>query len=497
MILILFVMNLWGEIMMALKVLIVTACETPLLLSDEACRSIFGLAIALKKKNVDIRMVMPRTHDVPGSIQQQIQWHDSIFVPVGWDNKFCGLEQVIHQHVPVYFLDNKDYFLKADRDCLQQNAEAYAFFSRGALEMLPYFDFRPDVIHSIDWQTGMVPALHKIMYQQMPYYQHMKTVFTIRQMDEKGIFHRDMMREWFNLGTEHLTQEGLEFYGNMSFLKGGINYADFITTLSPSYAADIQQPLQGAGLEGLMRWQSHKLTGLVHGPDTDVYNPSYNQLLEVPYTVDQVHKKADNKRWLQKKLGLPVRDVPLIAFPGPLSRERGMDLLMEVLDELMLSTDLQLIALGSGDEDYVEVLQRTARTYPKKCVLLQPQSLDREHQLFAASDFFLSTVPYEPRGMNGLEAVYFGSLPIVRHTGGYRDTMVDFRHPSGNGFAITFTGDQQEDVREAISTALRLYEEEPGKMLELARKAMAHTYGWDQTAVAYVKLYNRLLNRYE
>jgi starch synthase len=479
---------------MILKVLIVTACQTPLLLSDEACRSIFGLAVALKKKNVDVRMVMPRTSDIPGAIQQQIHWHDSILVPVGWDKRFCGLEQVMHQHVPVYFLDNKEYFLKTDRDFLEKNAEAYAFFNRGALEMLPYFDFRPDVIHSIDWYTGMVPALHKIMYQQIPFYQHMKTVFTIRQMNDKGCFPRKVLREWFNLGSEHLTQEGLEFYGDMCFLKAGINYADYLTTLSPSYASDIQHPAHGAGLEGLMQWQSKKLAGLVHGPDTDVYSPADNRLLSAPYTADTIEKKAENKRWLQEKLGLPVRNVPLLALPGPLTDERGVNLVLEVLDEL-IDRDLQLVVLGSGDSAFEEVFKRAAGEHPEKCVLQQPQSIDREHQLFAASDFFLATPVYEPRGMNGLEAVYFGSIPIVRFAGGYRDTMIDFRDPSGNGFAVTFTGDHRDDLMDAIHTALRLYEKEPNRTLEIAQKAMSQPYGWDQTADTYVNLYRTLLNR--
>ncbi|MDW7678662.1 MAG: glycosyltransferase, partial [Bacillota bacterium] len=272
----------------------------------------------------------------------------------------------------------------------------------------------------------------------------------------------------------------------------GINYADYMTTLSPPYAQDIQHPEHGEGLEGLMQWQSQKLMGLVHGPDTDVYCPTDNQLLSVPYTADDIEKKADNKRWLQEKLGLPVQNVPLIALPGPLTSERGMRQVLEVLDELM-NSDLQLVVLGAGEAGFEEALRKVAREHPEKCVFQQPQSIDWELQLFAASDFFLATPFYEPRGMNGLEAVYFGSLPIVRLAGGYRDTMIDFRDPSGDGFAVTFTGDHGNDLLDAIHAALMLYEKEPTRYLDMARKAMSLPYSWDQTADAYLDIYRNLM----
>jgi starch synthase len=253
-------------------------------LNHEGIRAVSdALPIALKKKNVDVRIVMPSYQEIPETIRKTIKWQESIHIPVGWKNQYCGLEHTVYENVPFYFLSNKGYFNRPDFWGFQDDAERFAFFNRAALEMLPFIDFQPDVIHCHDWQTGMVPVLHKITYQQNTFYRHMKTVFTIHNLKEQGCFPPNVLREYFNLGTEYLTSEGLEFYGKVNYLKGGISYSDQITTDSPAYARKIQSPDYGEGLDGLLRRQCHKLKGVLSGFEwdqcADAYLEIYRELL--------------------------------------------------------------------------------------------------------------------------------------------------------------------------------------------------------------------------
>ncbi len=261
-----------------IKVLHVLSGRVSFLNHEGESASVDALSTALKKKNVDVRIVMPKYQEIPETINKKIKWQERIHVPMRWRNQYyqyCGVEHMVHENVPFYFLSNKWYFNRSGFCGFQDDAERFAFFNKAVLEMLPFIDFQPDVIHCHDWQTGMVPALHKIIYQNNAYYRHMKTVFTIHDLKEQGCFPPNVLQEYFDLGAEHLTPEGLEFYGKVNYLKGGINYSDQITTVSPDYAQKIQSPDHGEGLDGLLRHQCHKLKGVLNGFEWDQCADTY------------------------------------------------------------------------------------------------------------------------------------------------------------------------------------------------------------------------------
>lgn len=471
-----------------LKVLFAASEAAPFIKTGGLGDVIGSLPKALKRENVDVRVVMPKYQEIPPAVQEKIKWQESIYVPVGWRNQFCGLEYMVYEGIPFYFLDNKYYYNRPGYYGYPDDGERYAFFSRAVLEMLPFFDFQPDVIHCHDWQTGMVPALHKIIYQQKPYYRNMKTMFTIHNLRYQGIFPPEVLRELFNLGSEHLTREGLEFHGNVSYMKGGINYADLVTTVSPTYAQEIQTPYYGEQLDGLLRSHAQKLRGVLNGLDYEDYNPATDPLIPQTFSVADSEKKMANKKWLQEHLGLPLKQVPLIAMITRLVPQKGLDLVQHVLDEIM-DMDVQLAIIGTGDHQYEQMLQHAAHRHPDKCSVQLKFDNHLARQLYAASDLFLMPSQFEPCGLGQLIALRYGSLPVVRETGGLKDTVLHYQHPSGDGNGFTFANYNAHEMLASLQEAVTLYQNDPPAWQQLVKHAMACDFSWDQSANTYKELY--------
>lgn len=474
-----------------LKVLFAASEAAPFIKTGGLGDVIGSLPKALKKENVDVRVVMPKYHDIPAEIQEKIKWKESIYVPVGWRNQFCGLEHMVYEGVPFYFIDNKYYYSRPGYYGYPDDGERFAFFNRAVLEMLPFFDFQPDVIHSHDWQAGMVPALHKILYQQKPYYRNIKTVFTIHNLKYQGVFLPEVLRELFNLGNEHLTREGLEFHNNVSYLKGGINYADMVTTVSPTYAQEIQTPFYGEQMDELLKSQGHKIRGILNGLDYEEYNPQTDDNLKYIYSTGNLDQKSRNKSWLQKHLGLPEKDVPMMAMITRLVPQKGLDLVQYVLDEL-LTLDLQLVIVGTGDHQYEQMFQQASHHHPEKCNVQLKFDNQLARQVYAASDMFLMPSRFEPCGLGQLIALRYGSVPIVRQTGGLLDTVVHHRDPSGEGVGFTFANYNAHEMLSAVKEAVTLYRQNPSDWHRLVKKGMEKDYSWDHSALVYKSLYESL-----
>lgn len=474
-----------------LKVLFAASEAAPFIKTGGLGDVIGSLPKALKKENVDVRVVMPKYNEIPPEIQEKIKWQESIYVPVGWRNQFCGLEYMVYEGIPFYFLDNKYHFNRPGYYGYPDDGERFAFFNRAVLEMLPFFDFQPDVIHSHDWQAGMIPALHKILYQYKPYYRKIKTVFTIHNLKYQGIFPPETLRELFNLGNEHLTREGLEFHNNVSYLKGGINYADIVTTVSPTYAEEIQTPYFGEQMEGLLKNQGHKIRGILNGLDYDEYNPEKDPHVKHPFSAAKPDKKALNKSWLQNELGLPDKDVPMIAMITRLVPQKGLDLVQHVIDEIM-ALDVQLVIIGTGDHQYEQMLQQAAQRHPEKCNVQLKFDNKLARQLYAASDIFLMPSQFEPCGLGQLISMRYGSVPVVRETGGLKDTVIPYRASSGDGCGFTFENYNAHEMLSALKEAVALYQQDSDEWQKLVRRGMEKDYSWDHSALMYKTLYESL-----
>lgn len=444
----------------------------------------------LRRENVDVRVVMPKYEEMPVNLKDTIKWQESIYVPVGWRNQFCGLEYTSYQGVPFYFLDNKYHFNRPGYYGYPDDGERFSFFNRAVLEMLPFIDFYPDIIHCHDWQAGMVAPLLETFFRKEDKYQDIRTVFTIHNLKYQGRFPKSVMTDLLGLNENHFTIEGLEFHGDMSFMKGGINYADVVTTVSPSYAQEIQTPYFGEGLDELLRSKDYKMTGVINGIDFDEYDPSQDPSLEYPYDVQKMEGKQKNKEILQKKLRLPEKDVPLIAMITRLVPQKGIDLVIHILEEL-LEKDLQLVVIGTGDSIYEERLKEIGEKYPSKSSIQLTFDNELARQLYAASDLFLMPSKFEPCGLGQLIALRYGSLPVVRETGGLKDTVKHHLDPSGQGCGFTFSDYNAHDLLYALQEALEIYQQ-PKEWSGLVKRAMQQDHSWKVSAQQYKEIYEQL-----
>lgn len=473
-----------------IKVLMVASEAAPFVKTGGLGDVIGSLPKALKKENVDVRVVLPKFQEMPAELEDQIKWQESIYVPVGWRNQFCGLEYMTYQGVPFYFLDNKYHFNRPGYYGYPDDGERFSFFNRAVLEMLPFIDFYPDIIHCHDWQSGMVAPLLDVVFREKPAYQTIKTIFTIHNLKYQGVFPKSILSDLLTLGEEHFTVDGLEFHGNVSFLKGGINYSDLVTTVSPTYAEEIQTPYFGEQMNELLGSQGHKLTGVINGLDYDEFDPSKDPLLPFTYDIQNIEGKRKNKKNLQKELGLPEKEVPLIAMITRLVPQKGIDLVMHVLHEMM-ELEMQLLVIGTGDSYYEEQLKAIAGLYPDKCSIQLKFDNPLAHRGYAASDLFLMPSQFEPCGLGQLIALRYGSLPIVRETGGLKDTVNHYKDLSGEGCGFTFSNYNAHEMLFTIKEGLELYQK-PAEWKKLVEKAMQQDNSWKKSAQRYKEIYENL-----
>ena len=396
------------------------------------------------------------------------------------------------KRVPVYFVDNYQYFDRDNLYCYFDEAERFAFFCRTVLEMLPGLDFQPDVIHCNDWQTGPISVLLKEQYKVIPFYRDIATIITIHNLHYQGNYPRQCM-ETLGLPESYFHPEGLEFYGDVSFLKAGIVYADLINTVSKTYAREIQTPEFGERMDGLMRRRAKDLYGIVNGIDTAEFDPANDPYIAVKYDSSCLDKKAENKHALQKSLQLPVGDTPMIGLVSRLVDQKGLDLLEEIFSDI--SEDVQFVVLGQGDPRYEEFLKKMSLKYPEKMSAHIGFKAPLAQQIYAASDLFLMPSKFEPCGLGQLISLRYGTLPIVRATGGLADTVADYSPVTGTGNGFVFTGYSAAGLLDAIKRALELYRDNTGKWQKVVKAAMESDFSWKTSAQEYVSLYHQALKK--
>ena len=451
-----------------------------------------ALPQALAKLGNDVRVVLPKYGCIPEEYKSEMEFLFFIYVPLGWRRKYCGVFQLKKDGVTYYFLDNEYYF--GDVYLYKWNdLERFAFYDKACLEILPKLDFKPDVIHAHDWQAGMVPVLLNAYYVRDVFYQGIKTMFTIHNLRYQGIYSIDIVSDFFSLGPQFFTEDKLEFHGCANLLKGGIVYSDYVTTVSPTYAEEIKTPLGGEKLEGLLSARSNSLFGIINGLDYSVYNPKTDKSIYENYDVKTVKtKKKINKIKLQEQLGLPIDgEKAMIGIVSRLVDQKGFDIITAAMGELM-SMDIQIVVVGTGDAKYEEMFRQTAWYNPTKMSANIMFSNDLAHKVYAASDLFLMPSMFEPCGLSQLISFAYGTIPIVRETGGLKDTVQPYNKFTGEGNGFSFYPYNASDMAYTIRMALGYFADKK-VWNKLVTNAMKLDFSWKNSAEEYNNLYKNLI----
>ena len=419
----------------------------------------------------------------------------NITVPVAWRDKYVGIDMIEHEGVTYYFVDNEEYFKRDGLYGYFDDAERFAFFSRSVLNVLPTLDFWPDVIHTNDWHAAMSNVFLKLDHIGDERYAGIKSIFSIHNLKYQGIFPKSIMNDVLGLDWKYFNNGDLEFYDAVNYMKAGIVYADLVGTVSRTYATEIQYDYFGENLDGLLRKRSDSLFGIVNGIDYDTYNPETDKNLVANYSAKDWSKKGNNKVALQQELGLPVgRDIPMIGMVTRLVEAKGLELLVRIMDELLASEKVQFVLLGTGDKRYEDWFQGLQWRFPNKVSANIRFSNKLAQQIYASSDIFLMPSVYEPCGIGQLIALRYGTIPLVRATGGLKDTVIPYNKFTGEGNGFIFDNINAHDMLFVAKQAIECYNN-PAIWKSLINNAITSDYSWKKSALEYIERYNQVLGK--
>ncbi|SKC79111.1 glycogen synthase GlgA [Maledivibacter halophilus] len=474
-----------------LKILYVASEAVPFIKTGGLADVAFSLPKALGKLGVDIRVIIPKYKGIGEKYKEEMNFLTSFEVPVGWRRQYCGIEYLEYEKVPFYFIDNEYYFKRDGLYGHYDDGERFSYFCKGVLEAIENIGFIPDIIHCNDWHTAIIPVLLNEHYKKYGKYDHIKTVFTVHNLKYQGIFSGEILGDLLGLGKEYYDVDALEFYGGVSFMKGGIKYSDLVTTVSETYSREIQYPFFGERLDGLLRYRKDELYGIVNGIDYDIYDPGKDEKIFKKYDVNFIGKKEENKIKLQQYLKLPeTKNTPVMAMVSRLAKMKGLDLVIGILDEL-LREDIQIIILGTGEPYYESKLKEFAYRYPEKLSANILFDEELAHKIYAASDMFLMPSLFEPCGLGQLIALRYGSIPVVRETGGLKDTIKPFNEYTGEGNGFSFTNYNAHDMLYTINRALSFYKDKE-IWSKIVKSAMNEDYSWSNSAKTYKELFEKI-----
>ncbi|WP_339365850.1 glycogen synthase [Vallitalea maricola] len=393
------------------------------------------------------------------------------------------------KRLTTYFIGSREYFERDNLYGYDDDDIRFGFISKAVLEMLMVLNIKPDVIHVNDWHGGLIPFLLKNEYKHINFYNSIKTVYTIHNLQYQGVFGSGSL-ERIGLSHKYYDSNKLEYYGNISFMKGGIIYCDIITTVSDNYAKEIQTPQYGYGLDGILRRYKSKIYGIINGIDYDKFNCETDEYVYRNYNIDNVLMvKYENKHFLQQKIGLPVKKVPLIGMVSRLSEQKGINLCLKAIEEL-IDEDLQFVILGTGDKKYEQALMDLSNKYPDKLGVIIDFNQKMARLIYSGCDFFLMPSLFEPCGLSQIYSMRFGTVPIVRKTGGLADTVIPFGLNKGTGFV--FDRYDVNEFIEAINEGLETYNDED-KWRCIVANCMNQRFSWDNSAKKYIEKYNQLI----
>ncbi|HEY5563670.1 MAG TPA: glycogen synthase GlgA [Clostridiaceae bacterium] len=475
-----------------LRVLFVTTEAYPFMKTGGLADVCYALPKALQKLEVDARVIMPKYMLISENHKKSMEKLAEFSVPLSWRNQYCGLEYLEYDGIPFYFIDNEYYFKRSTSYGHYDDGERFSYFCRAVLESIKNMpDFVPDIIQCNDWQSGMVAPLIQAFYKDDPRFSSIKTIFTIHNLKYQGIYPEATLSSLLGLSHDYFTEDKLKFYDCISFMKGGINFSNMITTVSKSYAEEIKFPFYGEGLDGLLNEKSDRLVGIENGIDPNLYDPKTNKDIFYQYSSTSLDIKLKNKEELQTMLGLKKDlTIPLIGIVSRLVAQKGLDLIDAVMEDIM-KLPVQIVILGTGDMKYEFMFRYYADKYPGKISANLYFDETLANKIYAASDLFLMPSLFEPCGIGQLIALRYGSLPIVRETGGLKDTVHSYDEATGTGNGFSFANYNAHDMLYTIKRALALYQD---KKLwnEIVAVAMEENMSWEKSAAEYKALYSKI-----
>ncbi len=467
-----------------MKILYASGEAYPFAMSGGLADVAGALPKALRRRLVGCRVVLPLYSSVSEELRAEMKFITSITVPVAWRRQYCGIFEARYDGVTYYLIDNLYYFKRDGLYGHFDDAERFAFFSRAVLEMIPYIDYTPDIIHCNDWQTAMIPVYLDRFYKNDPRYKDIKTVYTIHNIQYQGKYGYELIGDV--LGLDERDKGLVEYDGCVNLMKAAIQCSDKVTTVSPTYAQEILTPYYSHGLNGILEQFKFKLCGIVNGIDTAVYDPETDPAVFKNYSAADPADKAVNKAELQKYMSLPERaDVPVFGIVSRLVGHKGFDLVKCVFED-MLKADLQVVILGSGDWEFETFFYEMSKKYPDKVGFKLGFIPDLARKIYAGADIFLMPSKSEPCGLAQMIALRYGTIPIVRKTGGLADTIIDIENENGNGFV--FDDYNAHKMLDTIWRAVGKYGDKAAwsKMVE---NALNIDNGWNVSAGEYIKLY--------
>ncbi len=472
-----------------MKVLFISSEANPWMASGGLGDVAGSLPIALRKRLIGCRVVMPLYDSIKQEYKDKMKFITSISVPVSWRRQYCGIFEAKLNGVVFYFLDNQYYFKRDGIYGHFDDAERFAFLARAAIEIIPAIGWKPDIIHCNDWQSALTPLYYSCYYANQMGYENIKTVFTIHNIQYQGKYGNELLEDVLGIAPEHYSL--IQYDGLVNFLKAGIECANKVTTVSPSYAREILDPWYSHGLDPILNQRSWKLCGILNGIDTESYNPETDPALWENYNADDFSAKAKNKEELQKTMGLRVDpDVPIIGIVTRLVGHKGVDLMKEVLEKSLWERNVQYVVLGSGEWQYESFFRELHDKYPDKVGLRLGFVPDLARKIYAGSDLFLMPSKSEPCGLSQMVALRYGTLPIVRETGGLRDSITDSGDGEGNGF--TFKTYDAYDMLGAIYRGIDAFNSKD-YWKTLVERALLCDMSWGKSANEYIKMYKSLL----
>lgn len=451
-----------------------------------------SLPAALVRAGAEVIVMVPKYATIKDEYKAQMEHFSDFYVSLGWRNEYCGLEKLEHDGVTYMFIDNERYFARDYPYGFFDDGERFAFFSKAITESLQHLPagFECDILHCNDWQTALAPVFLREFYQGLPLYERVKTVFSIHNVAFQGQFSDTVMEDI--LGVAHIPAAATQLRCDacsINYMLGALHYADAITTVSPTYANEIQTPEFGEGLDGVLRERSYALQGILNGIDVTGFDPATDKRIAANYTVEDRSGKAVCKAKLQEELGLEVRDDrPLMVMVTRLTRQKGMDLVMYALDRI-LAGGVQVAVLGTGDRDYEDGLRYFQDKYPGTMAARIEFDPALSQRMYAAADMFLMPSKFEPCGLSQIIAMRYGTLPIVRETGGLKDTVIPYNEFTGEGTGFSFSNFNGDEMGDAVFRAARLFWDNREAWNQLVTQAMSQDFSWTRSADKYLDLY--------
>ena len=477
------------------KILFVSSEVVPFIKTGGLADVAGSLPKCFNKEEFDVRVILPKYMCMKDEWKEQMKYLTHFYMDLAWRSQYVGILEMEYDGIKFYFIDNEYYFAgPKPYGNIYQDIEKFAFFSKAALSALPVIGFKPDIIHCHDWQTGLIPVYLKVSFHDGEFFRDIKSIMTIHNLKFQGVWDMKTVMDITGLPASYFAPDKLEAYGDANYLKGGIVYADAVTTVSKTYAEEIKTPFYGERLDGLMRARSNVLTGIVNGIDYDEYNPETDAFLEKNYNIRNFRKeKVRNKHALQKELGLEADERKfMVGIVSRLTDQKGFDLIAYMMDE-MCQLDIQFVVLGTGEERYENMFRHFQWKYPGKVSANIFYSEALSHKIYGSCDAFLMPSLFEPCGLSQLMSLRYGTVPIVRETGGLKDTVEPYNEYESKGTGFSFANYNAHEMLYTVKYAMDVFYNRKREWNKLVDRAMQADFSWETSARQYEVLYRQLL----